>query len=294
MRFLRQSGAVGSRLHVVAALRDIVYSSVLQSEHRTRYVNVPSICLLDWTREAISYFLNRKIENLPKIYFQGRYPEKTLENFLGIKEITNDARKCVEPIDSYLIRHTRCIPRDIVQIGNALASAKLEHGNHDKKKWERRVRAIISRTAAVFADEQLEICANQLSSHEAPAFSAKHRYADFYTSNKEYIDEKKNIVKDFVSLLGKETFTFSELAEADAAFVETLPEGVRISTILWQNGLLGARRRSGDRNFDFYSLGSNAGFVLPEDYREYAFRSIMIDVMPEITLTRGIPVEDFN
>jgi hypothetical protein len=294
MRFLRQPGAIGSRLHVVAALRDIVYSSVLESEHRTRYVNVPSICLLDWSREAISFFLARKIEALPDIYFNSKRAEKTLENFLGLGSIANDARDCVETAENYLIRHTRCLPRDIIQIGNALASAKREYGTQDKKRWERRVKTIIGRSAALFADEQIEICANQLSSHDAPAFSAKQRYADFYTSNKEYIDRKKDVVKDFISLLGKETFTYNELTAADGALSGELPDGVRISTILWQNGLLGTRRRSGDRNFEFYSLGNNAGFMLPDNYREYAFRSIVIDVMPKIELTRSTPVEDFN
>ena len=293
MRFLRQSGTIGSRLHVVACIRDIVYSSVLQSEHRTRYVNIPSICLLDWNYEAISYFFEQKIAALPSAYFQSRDDEKCLSKFLGIKSIKNESRGCTEEISRYLIRHTRCLPRDIIQIGNALAEDRLQYKSADQKSWVERIRATVSRMAATFADEQLQICANQLSSHEAPAFSARNDYSDLYTSNVEYINEKKKFVKQYISLIGRDIFSFYDIDAADEAVADLVPMGVKMSTILWQNGLIGTKQR-GSRHFEFYSLGKNAGFSLPDNCSEYAFHSILIDIIPDMKISKGEPIQSVN
>ena len=55
MRFFRY-GIYGNKLHVIISIRDNVFSSILKSEHQTRYVNEEHIKLLNWNYESIKYF----------------------------------------------------------------------------------------------------------------------------------------------------------------------------------------------------------------------------------------------
>lgn len=303
MRFLRRSGAIGSRLHVVIAMRDIVYSSVVESEHRTRYINIPQICLLDWDYRAIEHFLIKKIEQLNVPFLKNR-KSKPISNFVGLDTIWNQTRQCEEQIAPYLIRHTRCLPRDIVQLGNALVAERLKwengrrpmnHGADSSESngltWSQRVKSVVAYNAAIFAEEQLQICANQLSSHDAPARSAQQNYAEIYTSNQDYIRSKRDILALFIRKIGKERFTREDALGAQDALANELPQFVSIPTILWQNGLIGARTmRSGDF-YEFYNLTENAGFSIP-DCEEYAFHSILLDVIPDLIMPGKLPVSE--
>lgn len=291
MRMLSQSGAIASRLHAVIAIRDIVYSSILQSEHRTRYIGSPSISLLDWSYSSIEYFYNRKLMHAPSDIFND-HKDRTSESFLGFKVIWNAKRNILEDAQSYLLRHTRCLPRDIIQMGNAIAAEKVEVGEHilDEKFWEQRLRKVISATAAKFADEQIQVCANQLSSHEAPSRSARQHYAELYTSDKEYIASRGNIVKDFIKEIGTERFSYSEILSAEEKFRNRIPVGVSLPTILWQHGLIGIAEREDEHYFAFYALKDHAGFNIPDTGSQYAFHSILLDAVPDLRSTSGYPV----
>lgn len=293
MRMLSQSGAIASRLHAVIAIRDIVYSSILESEHRTRYINSPSISLLDWNYSSIRYFYNRKLHYVDDDVFNDS-KDKTSHSFLGLKKIHNVRRNIYEDAESYLLRHTRCLPRDVIQMGNAIAAEKVEVGEHvlDQEFWERRLRKVISKTSAKFADEQIQICANQLSSHEAPSRSAHHHYEELYTSDKEYISTRAQIIKDFIMEIGAERFGLSDLRDAEQKFKDRVPADVSLPTILWQQGLIGIRERDDERFFAFYSLKDHAGFMIPDTSAEYAFHSILLDAVPGISVSSSNPVRE--
>lgn len=291
IRMLGQAGAIASRLHAVIAIRDIVFSSVLQSEHRTRYIGSPSIALLDWNRSAIKFFYEQKLMLAPPgVFFE---PEtRSSASFLGIEKITNERRSILEDATSYLLRHTRSIPRDIIQVCNAVAQEKVEVGDrlHDRKFWERRLRRVISSNAAMFAEEQIQVCANQLSSHDAPSRSARHHYSELYTSDQEYIESKATIVKNFIRAVGRERFSYEDLQIAEMKMESQVPKDVSISTILWQHGLIGIRSRDDGSYFSFYSLKENAGFMLSAGADEYAFHSILLDAITDLEMTSNYPV----
>ncbi|WAJ28334.1 P-loop ATPase, Sll1717 family [Antarcticirhabdus aurantiaca] len=293
MRLLSLSGAIASRLHVVIAIRDIVYSSVLRSEHRTRYINSPSISLLDWSKKSILYFLHEKIAALGPEYFSAS-EERSIYGFLGLRTIYNSRRSVEEDASSYLLRHTRALPRDIVQMGNAIAAEKLDflQGDGSSPSWEERLRKIISGCASVFGQEQIEICANQLSSHDAPSRSAQHRYSDFYTSNQDYVRTRAKLFEAFIREIGRERFQYSTLVQTEERFREDRPADVTLSTILWQNGLIGVRRTNEETGFEYYSLSRNAGFALPAGGSEYCFKSILIDAVGGISVDKGEPSDD--
>lgn len=52
LQFLRNN-KFGNRLHLVIGIRDIVYSSILRSEHEMRYYNSPNIRVLKWDKSYL-------------------------------------------------------------------------------------------------------------------------------------------------------------------------------------------------------------------------------------------------
>ncbi len=225
MRLLREP-KLGGRLHVVICIRDIVLSSVYVGEHQTRYRQESHIRLLNWDREAIRYFLLKKLEQLPQQFFVD--PDKLgVKSWLGFDQIYNARRGIVEPMDNYLIRHTRCLPRDIIQLGNALSLATMRNRmvKRNRSEWESRVRGIVSKFARHFGNEQLQICANQLASHELPRFAAKHRYSEFYTSVEEYIELKTHLLKKIIKDIGCERFSREEMDVARELYSSELLRG---------------------------------------------------------------------
>ena len=287
MRFMRRQGALGSRLHVIIAIRDLVFSSVLKSEHQSRYRNIPQICLLDWNFEAILYFFNQKIAQLNGSDIRS----ENIAQFVGFSEIENKSRGIVEPIHDYLIRHTRLIPRDIVQLGNDIAAEKAawRGGTFSSELWKERVRQIVARNARSFAEEQIQICANQMSSHDAPEYSGRHGYSDVYTSNKEYIASKAETVRDYIRFLGSESFSYGDLENADNHFSGEVAKYVKISTALWQNGLIGIRNRKEEDGFHFYRLSEDAWFDLRQDCHQYCLHSTLLDSVNGIKVNLKYP-----
>ena len=59
-------GELGSRLHVVIGIRDLVLSSVLRGEQASRYRSSPHIRVLEWDHTSVQYFLREKIQRLPR------------------------------------------------------------------------------------------------------------------------------------------------------------------------------------------------------------------------------------
>ena len=134
MRLLRDS-KLGERLHIFICIRDIVYSSVLRSEHGTRYVKEPHIRILNWSKGAISYFLHEKLKRLDNKFFVGYIRDvKDVTSWLGIRELHNDVRDIDEPIEQYLLRHTRLLPRDIIILGNSLCAEIVKLKTFDEER----------------------------------------------------------------------------------------------------------------------------------------------------------------
>jgi hypothetical protein len=280
MRMLREQGTLGGRLHVTICIRDIVFSSVLRSEHAGRYRNAPHICKLNWDTTRITHFLVRKIEKLDNRYFDDPKKPKTIDNFLSMKTIFNKSRGVDEDLLSYIVRHTRFLPRDVVEVGNDLARAKLTlqaTNRYDQESWQEVIRKYIARNSRTFGDEQLTICANQLASHDRPNRSARHGYDEFYTAGKEYIASRATFLKDVIRMIGTEIFSKSDLAQTRQAIDAEMPENVDVFSILWQNGLLGCKLDSKEVGYRFFNLEDRDDFLLPEDAVDFAFHSSLID-----------------
>lgn len=234
MRLLRDS-KFGGRLHIFICVRDIVLSSVLQSEHGSRYLEEPHIRSMNWSKKAISYFLYEKLKMLNNEFFITKgSSHKNVKSWLGFGEIHNEIRDISEPIESYLLRHTRLLPRDIIILGNSLCSEIIRFKTfNDENTIEDIIRDAVSEIARFFGNEQLKICGNQIVSNQIPKNAALHEYSKFYTANEEHVKEISDDLKKLILYIGKDCFSGTELKEAREYAHHLFGEDVHPFSVFW-------------------------------------------------------------
>lgn len=180
MRFLR--GELGGRLHIVISIRDLVYSSVMQTEHMSRHLDRSHIRLLEWNIDAISYLLQEKVSQLnPDLFLGDENARSPLGRWLGMEEIENTKRGIKERIEPYLLRHTRLIPRDMVILLNSLHLEASAAKQENRPLKDKDVRRVVSESARLFGIEQIAIAGNQLAISELPSEAVEEDFVDLYT-----------------------------------------------------------------------------------------------------------------
>jgi hypothetical protein len=277
MRFLRDA-KLGGRFHVFICIRDIVLASVYRSEHSTRYRNEPHIRTLSWTSKAVSHFLKRKLEMLDGGFLFGNKDEpRTIQTWLGTECVRN-GRGTDERLEEYIIRHTRLLPRDIVILGNMLSDEVVRAKKAGQSCVPRKaLRRVVGVASAMFAEEELTICANHIASDQMPANASKHDYADVYTSTKEYIRGTIDQLKEFIRLIGRERFHKGDLQAAQELASEMFGGETDALSVLWQHGLLGCIKRVGRKRQAVYYDGDPLGrFGVPLDEDEYIFHPCLL------------------
>ena len=282
MRFLRDA-RLGGRLHIVICIRDHILASVYRSEHQQRYRGEPHIRILDWSYQAIKYFLEKKIERLDEIYLM--QPEKLKRSpvlaWLGHDSIENVHRGIKEPLIQYLIRHTRLAPRDIIHLGNVLSRESIQaksSGMHAIPPET--IRDRISEAAREFGNEQIAICANQVSSSGMPTSSGRFEFAEVYTGDSEYVRGVDEQIKNCICMIGKDRFSDRDLRAAHEHSLEIFGPASDVFSVLWQNRLIGFRNTNDPAHrVKFFSERFLDDFNLSHNKKEYAFHPILIDCL---------------
>ncbi|SFT33439.1 hypothetical protein SAMN05660657_00135 [Geodermatophilus amargosae] len=292
MRLLRDA-RLGGRLHIVISIRDIVLSSVYRDEHAPKYIGEPHIRVLDWSGEALEYLLRAKIRMLPSDYRMTEDRDgETVASWLGAEWIHNERRGVDENLSTYLLRHTRLIPRDLVALGNALCHEVTRQRAAGTAEFPPQVlRDVVSRCARRFGNSQLSVVANQLASDLMPRKAAIRGYGDTYIGSEEYASGLKGDVRDLLGIHGKDLFSAAELAQLESATDATLQGECHLATVLWQNGLLGYRE---GQLTHFYSLSRMDEFDIPRDAAEYVLHPCLIDAVPGLDSVGKHPVVPFG
>jgi hypothetical protein len=262
---------MGSRLHVVVCIRDIVLSSVLRGEHAGRYRQSPHIRKLEWDFKTVRYFLHEKVRRLDEAFVLDPATEGTA-GWLGRESIHNRARGVDECVEDYLLRHTRLIPRDVVVLGNALCQevAKIKAAGGSELP-EDVLRRVVSAEANGFADEQLRVCANQIAADQVPEHGARNGSAEYFIGGHEYSDGSSNIVLTLLEEVGTDRFDHAALMRLAERGREGLGGYEHLLDALWQNGLLGYdSTEHGASHTHFYASSEADYFHLPLDKRTYA------------------------
>jgi hypothetical protein len=265
----------GNRLHVVVSVRELVRSALLQGEHSTRYIRTPHIRILEWDRESITHLLREKIRRLPSEFRMTT--SDGVKGWLGRDRIYNRARGVDESVEDYLLRHTRQIPRDVVQLGNELCADVARARSEGRTEvGDEAIRRAVALASKEFADEQIAVCGNHLASDTIPRDAGRNEYSDFYTSA-EYSRGVQDEVRAVIGAVRVDRFPLDELRGALAG----LGNGILGShpsplDVLWLNGLLGYEPAddAGARSH-FYGAYDVADFHLPVGYPSYVFHPIV-------------------
>jgi hypothetical protein len=158
MDLLRASDGT-ARLHVVIALRDIALASTRFSEHGPRYLEHTHINSLLWSRASVRAFLPRKVEKLPDVLFEDP-GSKSVASWLSRTLISNGRpTPRVEPIATYLMRHTRLVLRDVVVQGNRLCRYVPDCRATGRTPSDEGLRTGVAIASREFAASQLAQCA---------------------------------------------------------------------------------------------------------------------------------------
>lgn len=293
MALLKDPDSIGGRLHVVIGIRDVVMSARLAGEHMTKYVMTDNIRTLNWGREAISHFLDRKIQKLDSEYLMAAHEDHPIAQWLGRTEITN-ARGKVEDLRDYLLRHTRLIPRDVVVVGNMLCD--LIDGAKSEKNGslnEQAIRQSVRNAARRFGNESLMMVANHMTADALPEGAVEDGYAEVFTAeNMEDVPHGKAMqeglagsLKESIGFLGASRFTAEDLQAFEARAGEHVLEGREILLdTLWQHGLLGYIE--GDlmkgRTVFYDAATVEDELSLPRGRTGYVLHPTMIDTVPSL------------
>lgn len=279
MRFVRDVN-FGNKLHVIISIRDSVMASICESEHQTRYINEDHIHILHWDYAAIQSFWDYKVKQLDDDCFLKQGQEKDIQSWLGISEIYNIHRGIFEPIEQYLIRHTRLIPRDVVIMGNSLAKVVSDVKGSSTYDIESLIRKCVSDCARTFGRELLANCANQIINNEMPESAARYEYSEVYTSANDYAESTATILREILKNIKSDRFTMSELQMIEKESKTILGENNQMIDILWQNGVIGYMEANpnGDEIEMFFN-NEYSDFLLPREKITYFFRSCMIDAL---------------
>lgn len=282
MRMLRDA-SYGNKLHIIISIRDNVYSSVLQSEHQTRYLIEDHIRVLNWDYSTIEYFFKSKISALKECYFLN-YPnnkeDKDIEKWLGITRISNVQRGIEEPLMDYILRHTRLLPRDVIIVGNSLAQIKREISEEPDYNMQHIIREKVSKSAKSFGNELLQICANQIINNEMPKGAAQKNYSEVYTSIQEYTDSVALEIKNILLEFNSDRFTWGDLLSIEDKAHQRIGESCHLLDVLWQNSALGYLKIGPNGSEENFFIDANyEDFLLPSKQTQYLLRSCLIDAV---------------
>jgi len=285
MRLLRDH-RLGGRLHVVVCIRDIVMSSVYRSEHAPRYYNEPHIRVLTWDRGSLLYLLGQKLRRLPPSLLMRRAASgpPTIRDWLGVdghwQGPDGDGT-----IEDYLLSYTRLIPRDIISLGNELSEEVLRQKQAGQEGLPPlALQGVVQRCAKRFGDSQLAQCANQISSDLMPQGAALHDYSELFTSTQAYISDVQEQVRSFVRMIGVDRFPRGDLEALQEVADLHFEQATNLSSVLWQNGLLGYVDEAGRRRF--YSMGDVEQFHLPPDVGTYVLHPCLVHAVGGIRHVR--------
>lgn len=264
---------VGGRMHVVVTVRDAVYSAFMETEHGHRY-DGKRARRLDWSRRAAGQFLDEKVAALDWQFLVKPKATDPMERWLGTKTLRNPARgNAEESYRDYLLRHTRFLPREIVEIGNKVGVHTRAMSAGSSAKEEDLLHVILGE-ATLVGQKALKAAFHDLISMDDSDRPKSRRDArkagppqarDALTPLMEaafqngFLAALKVGARPNMGLIA-ERFDAEYLKRADRGFVRALSgwrprrggKDIRLSTVLWRHGLLGFESLGGHQAVDKY------------------------------------------
>jgi hypothetical protein len=269
---LTRDARLGGRLRVVVALRDTVYSSVTRTEHATRYVDSPYITQLRWTSKLATRFLEAKVRQLAPDMLCKPADTPQIADWLGRDTIRDPISKARAPVHSYLVGHTRALPRDVVLMGNTLCRAVDRARETERFPSEAMIVEAVEYGGRVLGLEQLAILANQVATAAPTSGIPAEEYVTTYGEGGLYSDAIRSRLSVLLSPYGlRGQVSRSELQRLAKKLNTEFGLDIDLTAILWENDSLGVATTGHVR----YRYELSGDLSMPMSARTYTLHPIL-------------------
>lgn len=274
---------VSNRVHVVVAIRDTVFARFMQGEHSSRYHRSDSFRCLDWSDEAATYFLHEKISQLPvTARVSPREKSDPIRSWLGFDEVPNEMREGVrERVADLIVRHTRFLPREIIEIGNVVGRYVARRVSANEPVLPETIPPLVMDEARRLSDGALATAANHM-------VALDQDHARTVVNNGFGKTVIQAINNQFIPALEDERFTRDALMFAEEMFAEAVGgwkpmaggKAISLGQMLWLHGLIGYEENAGPRPIAKFfsstrSLKANYSSDLPEADHYYLHAALL-------------------
>ena len=275
------------RVYITITLRAYVFHHAMRDTHADRVGNL--VLPLTWTPNTAEEFLNRRLTGAPLkgfAYSERMTGERPLANWLGFDTITPVGRSESEPVERYLLRHSRYSPRNVVHAVNKLCQTQNRLFLKGQSLDEDHLRAAVRLLAMYFGENLLRHVTEELMSI-IPVRARNLRDAAHREAAREF---RLETVKDaFVECLREcRTETCERELLEHSILISIVPllagyneqEVLRaVESVLWRSGVIAYADENFQSGWRFaWSEGEAAhGRILPAA-RRIGFHSSMIDV----------------
>jgi hypothetical protein len=192
----------------------------------------------------------------------------------------------------FLLRHTRFLPREVVEIGNAICNAMLTKGSESQaiNIW-----SLVVKEAEHIGERALEVLYDHIISFSDEVYPSENE-------REIYRNSLKSGFQGFRGAIKSEIFSRKELESANAMFLEkSCDTDLKISfgDLLWQHGLLGymysdeTQSADGEVALFYHAVGGTEGsraYSLPDSAR-YRLHAALLDAH-NFDLDRNVPHVD--
>ncbi len=286
-----------NKLHIVITIRDLVFSAVCFSEHKSKQFSDSHIRAMNWNEDSASYFFDQKLvqvhKNHGKIYaikdfFISPNSQNEISAWLGFDTVENTERNVTESAKNYIVRHTHAMPRELVVICNQV-SIEIARSLELKQEFtQTRFKRVVNNISSDFSEELLKVCANFIASSSVTkqflfdSFDPKESFETIAS------DHYYNMLIEFIEGIGQDTCSFDDLLQKLAKHQSEIQQGAektkyhlhRIENVLWQQGLIGFRESldQGKTTIDHFYTDDifNTDFFLPANKELYVFHPGLI------------------
>jgi hypothetical protein len=277
IRFIRNL-SFGGNIRIITVLRD---QTLLSACKTFAYTPENDILQLSWSFDKAKIFFENKIRKLIGKKFK-RNTSNVIELWLGVYDIEDKHRKKREPIVTYILRHTRFTPRDIVHMGNALSQIKNDINEKEAIEVESRIRKYVHETAYFFGHELLIICATQLKEDFIlNGEEANSKFEAQFTPAEEYKESAIQILREIIGSFRSESISWNRLRSISNEYSRKYSsENIKyFFDVLWQNGGIGYIdcNIEGEEEETFICDIGYREFHLPKRKKKYVLRGCIYD-----------------
>lgn len=252
LQLITRSGP--KRVYVTVAIRTYVFSHALKDTSADRVQIGAGVVPLKWNAHAATTFMNRRLKQICRVNFAhsgSLTGDRPLAKWLGFSEFTPHSRGRPESVEDYLIRHTRCSPRHVIQMFTRLCKAQNRRFMEGARLDEQEFETIIKEQSRAIADSALQTASEELLSYVRLERDVNDRKL-VDAARGWYNEETVEAIRKAIRACGHEVVSrsdFQERLRASFAEMVTNDDAGELLSIaedtLWRSGVIGYRVNEG-------------------------------------------------